>query len=110
VSDVIILEAIPETVDVVAPPDARHQPRKGRPAMLSNITPIVELAARHHAVTAYASGRVDGAPGEDGLDGERCVVINCIPQLLLCERRSPSCALGRQNLRSWARPPGTPPG
>jgi hypothetical protein len=27
VSDVIMLEAIPETADVVAPPDARHQPR-----------------------------------------------------------------------------------
>ena len=43
VSDVIMLEAIPETADVVAPPDARHQPREGRPAMLSNMTPIVEL-------------------------------------------------------------------
>ena len=27
VSDVIMLEAIPETADVVAPPDARHQPQ-----------------------------------------------------------------------------------
>jgi hypothetical protein len=27
VSDVIMLEAIPETADVVAPPDARHQRR-----------------------------------------------------------------------------------
>ena len=38
VSDVIMLEAIPETADVVAPPDARYQPREGRPAMLSNMT------------------------------------------------------------------------
>jgi hypothetical protein len=43
VSDVLMLEAIPETADIVAPPDARHQPPKGRPAMLSNMTPIVEL-------------------------------------------------------------------
>ena len=27
VSDVIMLKAIPETADVVAPPDARHQPQ-----------------------------------------------------------------------------------
>ena len=44
VSDVIMLEAIPETADVVAPPDARHQPREGRPATLSNMTPIARAA------------------------------------------------------------------
>jgi hypothetical protein len=38
VSDVIMLEAIPETADVVEPPDARHQPSEGRPAVLSEIT------------------------------------------------------------------------
>jgi hypothetical protein len=71
VSDVIILEAIPETADVVAPPDARHQPREGGPAMLSNMTPIVELLLGTTHVKAYASGRVDGAVGEDGLDGRK---------------------------------------
>jgi hypothetical protein len=48
VSDVIVLEAIPETADVAEPPDARHQP-EGRPAMLSEHDPNRRAAARHHA-------------------------------------------------------------
>jgi hypothetical protein len=61
---------------------------------MSDETPIVELLGATH-VKVYASGRVDGAVGEDGLDGEQCVVNNCIPQLLLREAALPSCALGR---------------
>ena len=53
--------------------------------MLSNMTPIVERLLGTTHVKAYASGRVDGALGEDGLDGERCVVVNRIPQLRLRE-------------------------
>ena len=51
---------------------------------MSEETPIVELLGATH-VKVYASGRVDGAVGEDGLDGEQCVVINCSPQFLLRE-------------------------
>jgi hypothetical protein len=67
--------------------------------MLSNMTPIVELplgtTARQGPTQA---ARVDGALGEDGLDGERCVVINRIPQLLL---REAALAI----MRAW--PPGS---
>ena len=80
----MMLEAITETADVVAPPDARHQPREGRPAILSNMTQSSSWLDTTH-VKVYASGPVDGALGEDGFDGERCVVINRIPQLLLRE-------------------------
>jgi hypothetical protein len=59
------------------------------------------LGATH--VKVYASGRVDGAFGEDGLDGERCVVINRIPQLLL---REAALAI----MRAQQGPPGTRPG
>jgi hypothetical protein len=77
--------------------------------MLSNMTPIVELPLGTTA--RQGSGRVDGALGEDGVDGEQCVVINCIPHSSCCSRRrSPSCAISRQDLRSRARPPGTRPG
>ena len=93
-----MLEAIPETADVVAPPDARHQPREGRPAMLSNMTPIVELLLGTTQSRPTRAARVDGALGEDGLDGERCVVINCIPQFLL---REAALAI----MRAW--PPGS---
>jgi hypothetical protein len=55
VSDVIMLEAIPETADVVALPDARHQPREGRPAMLSNMTKSSSWLGATH-VKVYASG------------------------------------------------------
>jgi hypothetical protein len=76
--------------------------------MLSNMTPIIELplgtTARQGPTQA---ARVDGALGEDGLDGERCVVINRIRSSCCARRRSPSCAPGRQDLRSRARPPGT---
>ena len=58
-------------------------------------------------VKVYASGRVDGALGEGGLDGERCVVFNRLPQLLLREAALP---IMRAWLRSRARPPGHPPG
>ena len=65
---------------------------------MSEETPIVELLLGTTHVKAYASGRVDGALGEDGLDGERCVVINRIPQLLL---REAALAV----MRAW--PPGS---
>ena len=52
--------------------------------VMSDETPIVELLGATH-VKVYASGRVDGAVGEDGLDGEQCVVNNCILQFLLRE-------------------------
>ena len=81
-----------------------HQP-SSKQQVMSDETPIVAAARTH--VKVYASERVDGALGEDGLEGERCVVINCIPQLLLREAALAICALGRQDLRSWARPPGT---
>jgi hypothetical protein len=64
---------------------------------MSDETPIVELLGATH-VKVYASGRVDGAVGEDGLDGEQCVVNNCIPQLLL---REAALAI----MRAW--PPGS---
>ena len=64
---------------------------------MSEETPIVELLGATH-VKVYASGRVDGALGEDGPDCERCVVINRIPQLLLRE-----AALAVK--RAW--PPGS---
>jgi hypothetical protein len=66
--------------------------------MMSDDTPIVELLLGTTHVKVYASGRVDGALGEDGLDGERCVVINRIPQLLL---RDAALAI----MRAW--PPGS---
>ncbi len=50
--------------------------------VMSDETPIVELLGATH-VKVYASGRVDGAVGEDGLDGEQCVVNNCILHFLL---------------------------
>ena len=52
------------------------------------------LGATH--VKAYANSRVDGALGEDGLDGEWW--INRIPQLLL---RAAALAI----MRAW--PPGS---
>ena len=58
---------------------------------------MLELLGATH-VKVYASGRVDGAVGEDGLDGEQCVVNNCIPQLLL---REAALAI----MRAW--PPGS---
>jgi hypothetical protein len=104
----------------VAAAPARVPDRRGRPdihtrlstkqQVMSEETPIVELLGATH-VKVYASGRVDGAVGEDGVDGEQCVVINCIPHSSCCSRRrSPSCAPGRHDLRSRARPPGTRPG
>jgi hypothetical protein len=73
---------------------------------MSDETPIVAAARTH--VKVYASGRVDGALGEDGLDGEWVRAINCIPQLLL---REAALAV----MRAWPRricdrgqgPPGT---
>jgi hypothetical protein len=61
-----------------------HTPPVSKQQVMSEETPIVELLGATH-VKVYASGRVDGALGEDGPDCERCVVINRIPQLLLRE-------------------------
>jgi hypothetical protein len=76
---------------------------------MSDETTIVELLLGATHVKVYASGRVDDALGRDGLDGEHCVVLNCIPQLLLRQAALAIMRACRQDLRSRARPPGTRP-
>jgi len=47
-----MLETIPETADVVAPPDARHQPREGRPATLFAVGTAVTGRPPHRTARA----------------------------------------------------------
>jgi hypothetical protein len=74
VSDVIVLrEAIPETADVVAPLDARHQPRfttRWRLPMPSiNLQKSVTRPPAPRRVFPFFAGRYSHAPGAPGPRG-----------------------------------------
>ncbi len=71
--------------------------------VMSDETPIV-AAARHHARQGLRERPRRWRLAEDGLDGERCVVINRVPHLLL---REAALAIMRAWPRSRARPPTT---